>query len=74
MNVKQLVRQNAVQLLEIATDPKDRERAEGFVKRWQRGEKWPPLQVHANGYVINGQRRLLAAFLMNHQSIDVELV
>lgn len=74
MNVKDLVRQNAIQLVALALEAKDRERVEGFVKRWQQGEHWSPIRAHETGYVVDGQHRLLAAVMMNHQTIDVELI
>ena len=60
MNVKELVKQNAHQLLECALEKKDRERAAEFARRWQAGERWPAIRAHESGYVVDGQRRLLA--------------
>lgn len=73
-DVKQLIRVNAVQVLAMACHQPDRELAESYAKRWQQGTEWPPIQAHESGYVVDGQRRLLAAFLLNHQRIAVEIV
>jgi len=73
-DVKKLIRVNAIEVLTMACDEKDCKLAREYAKRWQAGEQWPPIQCHESGYVVNGQRRLLAAFLLNLPRIAVDFV
>jgi hypothetical protein len=61
-------------MLELALEEKARTRAADFARRWQRGEQWPPIRAHESGHIVDGQHRLLAAVMLNQQTIAVDLI
>jgi hypothetical protein len=67
-NVAELITQNASRLCVVLLH--SREPVFVFAERWKNGERWPPIILYPNGILDDGAHRLLAAFLLGHETIE----